>query len=62
MGDIVNTAAPVVRRGQGELLWELRAATSAGLSNDRYERRSLDLKGRSTPTEVLVLEVFGDTG
>lgn len=56
MGDVVNTTARLsAAAAQGEILVTEAAAASAGLSGDGLERRSLTLKGKTQPTEVLVL-------
>jgi adenylate cyclase len=58
MGDVVNTTARLASAaGPGEILVTTSAAASAGLSTERVERRSLTLKGKSQPTDVLVLGV-----
>lgn len=58
MGDVVNTTARLASAaGAGEILVAAAAAASAGLSGDALERRSLPLKGKSEPTDVLVLTV-----
>lgn len=58
MGDVVNTTARLSSvAAAGEILVTATAAASAGLSGDTLERRSLPLKGKSEPTEVLVLKV-----
>jgi class 3 adenylate cyclase len=41
----------------GEILVTDGAIASAGLSSDRLERRSLELKGKSEATHVHVLKV-----
>lgn len=54
MGDIVNTTARLASAaGAGEILVTATAAAAAGLPAD-LERRSLELKGKSGPTEVVV--------
>jgi adenylate cyclase len=56
MGDAVNTTARLASAaGAGELLVTLGAARHAGLADLPAERRSLTLKGKSEPVEVLVL-------
>jgi adenylate cyclase len=57
LGDNVNIAARLgaVARA-GELLMTVEAATAAGL-DPTLERRSLELKGKSAPTEVVSLSV-----
>jgi adenylate cyclase len=57
MGDMVNTTARLASAaGAGEVLVTASAAAAVGLS-DGLERRSLALKGKSQPTEVVVLSV-----
>lgn len=54
MGDIVNTTARLASvAGAGEVLVTMAAAMAAGLP-EGLERRSLRLKGKSEPTEVMV--------
>jgi adenylate cyclase len=56
MGDAVNTTARLASAaGAGEILATTSAAQSAGLPTATVERRSLILKGKSAPTDVLVL-------
>ncbi|MBA2720104.1 MAG: adenylate/guanylate cyclase domain-containing protein [Chloroflexi bacterium] len=56
MGDAVNlTARLSSHAGAGEILLPLEAARKAGVAVDDLERRSLELKGKSQPTEVVVL-------
>jgi adenylate cyclase len=56
MGDTVNTTARLASAaGAGEILITTSAADNAGLRGVAVERRSLTLKGKSQPTEVLVL-------
>jgi len=55
MGDTVNTTARLASAaGAGEILVTPSAAENAGLSGAGAERRSLSLKGKSQPTDVLV--------
>lgn len=55
MGDSVNVTARLsAAAGQGEILVTAATARAAGLPDD-LERRSLELKGKSGPTEVTVL-------
>ncbi|MBA2373871.1 MAG: adenylate/guanylate cyclase domain-containing protein [Chloroflexi bacterium] len=55
MGDMVNTTARLASAaGAGEILVTEAAAAAAGLPSS-LERRSLQLKGKSGPTEVAVL-------
>jgi adenylate cyclase len=56
MGDPVNVTARLASAaGAGELLVTLDAASAAGLDGAGLERRSLELKGKSEATEVVVL-------
>ena len=56
MGDAVNlTARLSSHAGAGEVLVPVEAATKAGVAVDDLEHRSLELKGKSQPTEVVVL-------
>jgi len=56
MGDEVNVTARLASAaGAGEILVTLAAAGSAGLPEAGLERRSLPLRGKSQPTEVVVL-------
>jgi adenylate cyclase len=55
LGDAVNTTARLAAAaGPGELLVSSDAATEAGVVGE-HERRSLDLKGKQLPVEVIVL-------
>ena len=56
LGDVVNTTARLASAAAaGELLVSVDAATEAGLDAAGYERRRLDVRGRSKPIEVLVI-------
>jgi adenylate cyclase len=58
MGDSVNTTARLATAAaQGEILVTTTAAASAGISVAGLESRTLSLKGKAEPTDVLVLEV-----
>ena len=57
VGDLVNTTARLASAARaGEVLVTLEAARQARLDPD-LGRRSLDLKGKSTPTDVVSLTV-----
>jgi adenylate cyclase len=61
LGDAVNTASRLSgSAAAGEILVSTEAATAAGLSGERLERRSLDLKGKAAPVDVVVLKQQGD--
>jgi adenylate cyclase len=56
LGDPVNVAARLASAaGAGEILVADSAAIAAGLVEGSFERRNLDLKGKSEPVSVLVL-------
>ena len=56
MGDAVNVTARLSSlAGAGEVLIPEAAARKAGIRADGLERRSLQLKGKSGPTDVIVL-------
>lgn len=56
LGDPVNTTARLSAAArQGEILVSQTAATAAGLALDGLERRSLELKGKSEPFEVVAV-------
>ena len=56
LGDPVNVAARLASAaGEGEMLVTLTAARSGHLEAGDFEHRSLELKGKSEATEVLVL-------
>ena len=58
LGDAVNVAARLAAAaGPGELLATNAAATAAHLDAASLERRSLELRGKSQATEVIVLTV-----
>jgi adenylate cyclase len=62
MGDAVNVTARLASAAlAGELLVTTAAAASAGLRTEGLERRQLELKGRSEPTDVYVLRSDGKT-
>lgn len=61
MGDPVNVGARLASAaGAGELLVSMAAATSAGLDDAGLEHRSLELKGKTGPTEVVVLRASAE--
>ena len=56
MGDTVNVAARLASAaGPGELLITAEAARDGGLPEDAGEHRSLQLKGKSDPTDIVAL-------
>ena len=62
VGDMVNTTARLAAAaGPGEILVSAEAAAVAGLDPD-LERRSLELKGKQMPTEVVALTIGPPVG
>jgi adenylate cyclase len=58
MGDVVNVTARLASAaGKGEILVTVAAAEHGGVAALGVEHRSLELKGKSAPTDVLVLRV-----
>ena len=56
MGDAVNTTARLSSvAAAGEILVPIEAARRAGVSTGGLERRSLELKGKTQPTDVVVM-------
>jgi adenylate cyclase len=57
LGDAMNTTARLASTARaGEILVTTPAAAAAGL-DPAIERRSLDLKGKALPTEVVSIRV-----
>jgi adenylate cyclase len=57
LGDSVNTAARLASSaGPGEILISKETWSAAGLGLNHVEMRKLQLKGRSEPIEVYVLQ------
>ena len=58
IGDVVNTTARLATAAaSGEVLVSDDAARAAGLDDSVLEHRSLELKGKETPTEVVSVRV-----
>jgi len=58
LGDVVNTAARLASSAaRGEVLVTDSAASAAGLDVSALEHRQLELKGKSLPTDVFVIQV-----
>jgi adenylate cyclase len=56
LGDAVNTTARLASAaGAGEVIVSLAAAEAAGTAVGGLERRTVDIRGRSEPIEVVVL-------
>jgi adenylate cyclase len=62
VGDAVNTTARLAARAEtGQVVVSVEAADEAGL-DPGLEHRSLELKGKREPTEVVVLRVTRRVG
>jgi adenylate cyclase len=56
LGDVVNaTARLAAAAGRGEVLVSRAAAEAAGTPTDGFERRTVEIRGRSEPIEVIIL-------
>jgi adenylate cyclase len=56
LGDVVNiTARLASAAGAGELIVSVAAAEAAGMATDHLERRTVEIRGRTEPIEVIVL-------
>ena len=62
LGDVVNATARLASAARaGEVLVSVAAAAAAGTSTDGLERRTVDIRGRSEPIEVIVLRAATET-
>jgi adenylate cyclase len=60
LGDSVNTAARLASAAAaGEVLVSRAAALAAGLPDEGFEQRHLELRGRAEPVDVVVLGASG---
>ena len=58
LGDVVNTTARLASAAEsGEVLVSVDAARAAGLDDSALEHRSLELKGKEAPTEVVSVRI-----
>jgi adenylate cyclase len=61
LGDAVNVAARLgSEAAAGELIISDSTVNRAGVNTDKFERRTVDLKGKSEPIDVWVLHVEPD--
>jgi adenylate cyclase len=61
LGDAVNTTARLVgEAASGELLVSVEAATAAGTDTSDLERRTVEVRGRTEPVEVVALRIAGE--
>ena len=58
LGDVVNTTARLASEAaSGELLVSVEAATAAGTDTSDLERRTIEVRGRTEPVEVVALRI-----
>jgi len=56
LGDAVNITARLASvAAAGEVIVSVATAAAAGMTNDRLERRTVAIRGRIEPIEVIVL-------
>jgi len=61
LGDAVNTTARLASEAaSGELLVSVEAATAAGTDMSAFERRTVEVRGRSEPIEVVSVRVAAE--
>jgi adenylate cyclase len=59
LGDVVNTTARLASEAAaGELLVSIEAATAGGLESPTLEHRTLSVRGRSDPVDVVALRTW----
>lgn len=60
LGDVVNTTARLASAaGAGEVIASVAVATAAGAATEGLERRTVQIRGRTEPIEVVVLRPAG---
>ena len=63
LGDVVNTTARLASQARaGELLISAEASEAAGTETSDLDRRTVDVRGRTEPVEVVALRITGDPG
>jgi adenylate cyclase len=56
LGDVVNITARLASAAMaGEVIVSMAAAETAGLTTEHLERRTVEIRGRTEPIEVIVL-------
>jgi adenylate cyclase len=61
LGDAVNATARLASAARaGEVLVSVAATAAAGTATDGLERRTVDIRGRSEPIEVIVLRAASE--
>jgi adenylate cyclase len=62
LGDAVNTTARLAgEAASGELLVSIEAATAAGTDTSGLERRTIEVRGRTEPVEVVAIRITAET-
>ena len=63
LGDVVNTTARLASAAKaGEVIVSAAAAEAAGMATDYLERRTVEIRGRTEPIEVIVLRAGRQNG
>jgi adenylate cyclase len=63
LGDTVNTTARLASEaGAGELLVSVEAVRVAGTDTTRLEGRTIEVRGRAAPVDVVVLQIAAEPG
>ena len=61
LGDVVNTTARLASAAaSGELLISVPAATAAGTDTSDFERRTVEVRGRTDPVEVIAFRIAAE--
>jgi adenylate cyclase len=61
LGDVVNTAARLVgHASNGQLIVSVEAVRAAGLDSTDLERRTVEVRGRTEPVEVVSFQMSGE--
>jgi adenylate cyclase len=60
LGDAVNITARLASAASaGEVIVSVAAAGAAGMATDQLERRTVEIRGRTEPIDVVVLPAAG---
>ena len=63
LGDVVNITARLASAAvAGEVIVSVAAAEAAGMATDHLERRTVEIRGRTEPIEVIVLPASRPNG
>ena len=61
LGDVVNTTARLASAAAGgELLISVEAATAAGIDPSGFERRTVEVRGRTETLEIVAMQIPAD--